>query len=108
MSHVFIPESRVSFSRLWINTRRMLEMIRFSHTVFALPFALFAACLAWKEVPFRLQHLFGIILAWVFLDEQLMPYHVTGIVLILCGIWLTSRYRRARRDVEEAAIAGTE
>lgn len=28
-------------------TRRMLEMIRFSHTLFALPFALFSAILAW-------------------------------------------------------------
>ena len=56
----------------------------------------------------HLMPLFGIILAWVFLGEQLMPYHVAGIALILCGIWLTSRYGRARRDVEEAAIAGTE
>ena len=27
--------------------RKMLEMIRFSHTVFALPFALLAAAMAW-------------------------------------------------------------
>jgi len=38
----------------------------------------------------------------------LMPYHVAGIALILVGIWLTSRYGRARRDVEEAAVAGTD
>ena len=32
--------------------RRFLEMIRFSHTVFALPFALFAAVLAWYHKGF--------------------------------------------------------
>src|SRR5436189_332633 len=33
------------FSRV----RRLLEMIRFSHTLFALPFALFSAVLAWDK-----------------------------------------------------------
>src|SRR5262245_3958301 len=33
------------FSRV----RRLLEMIRFSHTLFALPFALFSALLAWHK-----------------------------------------------------------
>src|SRR5882672_1341920 len=33
------------FSRV----RRLLEMIRFSHTLFALPFALFSAVLAWHK-----------------------------------------------------------
>lgn len=56
----------------------------------------------------HLMPVFGILLAWVFLNEQLMPYHVAGIALILIGIWLTSRYGRARRDVEEAAAAGTD
>ena len=56
----------------------------------------------------HLMPVFGIVLAWVFLNEQLMPYHVAGIALILIGIWLTSRYGRARRDVEEAAVAGTD
>jgi 4-hydroxybenzoate polyprenyltransferase len=31
------------------NVRRILEMIRFSHTLFALPFALFSAALAWHK-----------------------------------------------------------
>ena len=31
--------------------RHILEMIRFSHTLFALPFALLAAMMAWKLVP---------------------------------------------------------
>jgi len=34
---------------------------------------------------------FGTLLAWLFLDEQLRPYHVVGIVLILTGIFVTSR-----------------
>ena len=75
MSYVNLPESRVSFSRLLVNTRRMLEMIRFSHTVFALPFALFAACLAWKQVPFEVTHLIGIVLAMVFARSTAMAFN---------------------------------
>lgn len=75
MSQAFCSESKVSFSRLWVNTRRMLEMIRFSHTVFALPFALFAACLAWKQVPFRVPHLVGIVLAMVFARSTAMAFN---------------------------------
>ena len=74
MSQV-LTESRVSVSRLWVNTRRMLEMIRFSHTVFALPFALFAACLAWKRVPFQVTHLIGIILAIIFARSSAMAFN---------------------------------
>lgn len=75
MDQVIIPEHRVSFSRLLVNTRRMLEMIRFSHTVFALPFALFAACMAWKQTPFQIQHLVGIILAMVFARSTAMAFN---------------------------------
>ena len=32
--------------------RSLLELIRFSHTLFALPFALTSAALAWKRVGF--------------------------------------------------------
>ncbi|MEP7329946.1 MAG: DMT family transporter [Betaproteobacteria bacterium] len=57
----------------------------------------------------HLMPVFGIVLAWLFLGEQLMLFHIAGIALILFGIGLTSRYgRRAQRDVEEAAIAGTD
>ena len=37
---------------------------------------------------------FGSILAWMFLGEQILPFHVAGIALILAGIALTSRGRR--------------
>jgi drug/metabolite transporter (DMT)-like permease len=46
---------------------------------------------------------FGIVLAWVFLGEPLEPFHVVGIVLILTGIAVTSRY--ARRPAIAAAAA---
>ena len=35
---------------------------------------------------------FGVILAWLILDERLASFHVTSILLILCGIFVTSRY----------------
>ncbi len=34
---------------MWTRLRHLLEMIRFSHTVFALPFALLAAVMAWSD-----------------------------------------------------------
>ena len=47
--------------------RRFLELIRFSHTLFALPFALMSAALAWKaEGVFRWPDLLGILLCMVF------------------------------------------
>ena len=50
-------------------------MIRFSHTVFALPFALLAAILAWRTVPFQFQHLLGIVLAMVCARSAAMAFN---------------------------------
>lgn len=38
---------------------------------------------------------FGALLAWLFLDEAIRPFHIAGIALILAGIALTTRGRRA-------------
>lgn len=45
--------------------RQYLELIRFSHTIFALPFALLAAVMAWQLTPFRWQELLGILLCMI-------------------------------------------
>src|SRR5438876_80184 len=55
--------------------RRLLELIRFSHTVFALPFALLAAALAWKDEPFRWADLLGILLCMVFARSAAMAFN---------------------------------
>jgi len=47
------------------NLRHFLALIRFSHTIFALPFALLAAVMAWQLTPFRWQQLVGILLCMV-------------------------------------------
>lgn len=60
---------------VWGLTRRLLELIRFSHTVFALPFALMAALLAWRETPFRGAHLLGIALCMVFARAAAMAFN---------------------------------
>lgn len=66
------------------NLRRILEMIRFSHTVFALPFALLAAVMAWTapapagsdvEIGFRGLHLLGILLCMVFARSAAMAFN---------------------------------
>src|SRR5262249_28878557 len=56
-------------------TRRLLELIRFSHTVFALPFALLAALLAWTAEPFRWQDLAGILQCMVFARSAAMAFN---------------------------------
>ncbi|REJ74429.1 MAG: 4-hydroxybenzoate octaprenyltransferase [Planctomycetota bacterium] len=52
-----------------------LSLIRFSHTVFALPFALFAAVLAWQQTPFRWRDLLGILLCMVFARSAAMAFN---------------------------------
>lgn len=44
---------------------KLLELIRFSHTIFALPFALASAAIAWKIEGFRTLDLIGILLCMV-------------------------------------------
>src|SRR5687767_1721062 len=55
--------------------RMLLELIRFSHTVFALPFALLAAALAWRDEPFRWEDLLGILLCMVFARSAAMAFN---------------------------------
>jgi 4-hydroxybenzoate polyprenyltransferase len=55
--------------------RLMLEMIRFSHTIFALPFALLSATLAWQEKPFHWLDLVGILLCMVFARSAAMAFN---------------------------------
>src|SRR5262245_49387381 len=62
-------------SRMFVTVRRLLELVRFSHTVFALPFALLAAALAWRTVPFRVQDLIGILLCMVFARSAAMAFN---------------------------------
>lgn len=57
-------------------TRRLLELIRFSHTLFALPFALLSAALAWnREGTFRIVDLVGILLCMVFARSAAMAFN---------------------------------
>ena len=55
--------------------RKLLELVRFSHTVFALPFALLSAALAWKREPFRPLDLVGIVLCMVFARTAAMAFN---------------------------------
>jgi 4-hydroxybenzoate polyprenyltransferase len=56
--------------------RTLLEMIRFSHTLFALPFALLSAALAWKQKDeFSLMELIGILACMVFARSAAMAFN---------------------------------
>jgi len=58
-----------------IRIRRLLEMIRFSHTIFALPFAFLSAALAWRDEPFRWQDALGILFCMVFARSTAMAFN---------------------------------
>ena len=55
--------------------RTLLEMIRFSHTLFALPFALLSAALAWQDHPFHWSELWGILLCMAFARSTAMAFN---------------------------------
>ena len=55
--------------------RNLLELVRFSHTVFALPFALLSAALAWRDEPFRGPDLAGVLLCMVFARSAAMAFN---------------------------------
>lgn len=62
--------------------RHLLEMIRFSHTLFALPFALLAAVMAWatptrtgEAIDFSWQHLAGILVCMVGARSAAMAFN---------------------------------
>ena len=68
--------------RFSLRLRQLLELVRFSHTLFALPFALLAAAMAWKlnwasepPVPFRWQDLLGILTCMVFARSAAMAFN---------------------------------
>jgi 4-hydroxybenzoate polyprenyltransferase len=69
-------------SGMWHKLRQILEMIRFSHTVFALPFALMAADMAWnvpttagEQITFRIRHLLAILICMVTARSAAMAFN---------------------------------
>jgi 4-hydroxybenzoate polyprenyltransferase len=61
---------------MWRTVRGFLEMIRFSHTLFALPFALLSAVLAWHDKGrFSWLELGGILLCMVFARSVAMAFN---------------------------------
>lgn len=64
-------------SGMWQRVRHLLEMIRFSHTLFALPFAILSASLAWHGATggFSWLQLAGILLCMVFARSAAMAFN---------------------------------
>jgi 4-hydroxybenzoate polyprenyltransferase len=61
---------------MFTRVRHLLEMIRFSHTLFALPFALLAAVLAWRtQGRFSWLELGGILLCLMFSRSAAMAFN---------------------------------
>jgi len=67
---------------MFVRARHLLELIRFSHTLFALPFALLGAVMAWAAnrhdataQPFRWQDLLGILVCMVAARSAAMSFN---------------------------------
>lgn len=62
---------------MYSTTRNYLQLIRFSHTIFALPFALLGAVLAWAQpgTVFRWQDLLGILVCMVAARSAAMAFN---------------------------------
>ncbi len=67
---------------MWLRLKTLLEMIRFSHTVFALPFALLSAVMCWTVPSFQglvpsfvALDLLGIVLCMVFARSAAMAFN---------------------------------
>ncbi len=56
-------------------SRKLLELVRFSHTVFALPFALLSAAMAWMHERFRAADLLGVLVCMVFARTFAMAFN---------------------------------
>lgn len=64
-------------SNMFVKVRHFLELIRFSHTVFALPFAMLSAVIAWNQPDsvFRMRDLIGILLCMVTARSAAMAFN---------------------------------
>ncbi len=65
---------------MFTHLRHLLEMIRFSHTLFALPFALLAAVMAWVSLPpgqggFQWRELIGILICMATARSAAMSFN---------------------------------
>ena len=62
---------------MWVRVQHFLELIRFSHTIFALPFAMLSAVIAWSQADsvFRWQDLAGILICMVTARSAAMAFN---------------------------------
>ena len=62
---------------MWVRVQHFLELIRFSHTIFALPFAMLSAVIAWAQADsiFRWRDLAGILICMVTARSAAMAFN---------------------------------
>jgi len=86
-------------------TRVELTLANVSAIAFVALFSSVLAYIAWNRgvelvgasiagLFVHLMPVFGVVLAWIFLGERVAPFHLAGIVLILSGIYITTRLGR--------------
>ena len=86
-----------------------LSFIRFSHSVFALPFALTGALLAWQQAPFAWRQVLWVIVAMVAAEFPLVQPHLydtqtppvvylSGTLMFVGGLTVVRVHNRWKRD----------
>jgi len=86
-------------------TRVELTLANVSAIAFVALFSSVLAYIAWNRgvelvgasiagLFVHLMPVFGVVLAWIFLGARVAPFHLAGIVLILSGIYITTRLGR--------------
>jgi drug/metabolite transporter (DMT)-like permease len=109
----------VSMAPLWVVERALGYAVAWSGTTLAalLTLGLFSSVLPYvlwhkgrthvgANVAGLFAHLvpvFGVLLAWLILDERIHAFHIVGFALIVTGIFVTSRYRRVTPGPTTAA-----
>jgi len=53
-----------------------------------------AGCVAFAGLSIYLVPLFAALYGWLFVGEALRSFHLAGMLLVLCGVWLAGRSPR--------------
>ena len=88
-------------NRFWTRLRLTLDMIKFEHSVFALPFALTGALLAWRESGFRIDGL-----AWRFAWIVVAMVAASSAAMAFKRLLVVNIDRRNRRTAQRHLPAG--
>jgi 4-hydroxybenzoate polyprenyltransferase len=97
------PPAKVQGSSLFVRFKIFLELIRFSHTIFALPFALLSAAMAWAArlaCAISISHWEGAGGESIYKVDEPYPRWQEGLGILLCMVFARSAAMAFNRVVD--------